>query len=126
MKYLESFCYAKAKEIGRCELENSVILIQPFITESMETDLMDDLETIKILLSTLGFPIFEEIKKSQVQEVFICKRKDAYAEGMVSDRNWFSSTITTTFYNISIEELWVNINVSWFVLYNYNNFHIVW
>ncbi len=81
VKYLESFCYAKAKEIGRYELENSVIPTQPFITESMEADLMDDFESIKILLSTLGFPIFEEIKKSQVNEVFICKGKDAYAEG---------------------------------------------
>lgn len=81
VKFLESFCYGKAKEIGRCEIENSTIPTQPFITESMEADLMDDFDTIKILLSTLGFPIFEEIKKSQFKDILICKGKDAYAEG---------------------------------------------
>lgn len=81
VKYLESFCYMKAKEIGRCDLENSIVPTPPFITESMEADLIDDFETIKTLLSTLGFPIFEEIQKSKTKEVFICKGKDAYAEG---------------------------------------------
>jgi hypothetical protein len=81
VKFLEAFCYEKAKEAGRYELDNSNIPSQPFITEPMEADLMDDFETIKTLLSTLGFPIFEEIQKSKVKEFFICKGKDAYAEG---------------------------------------------
>ena len=81
VKYLESYCYEKAKEIERYEIENSSIPTKPFITESMEADLMDNFETIKVLLSTLGFPIFESVTKEEFKEVFICKGKQAYAEG---------------------------------------------
>ncbi len=43
--------------------------------------LFDDL---KILIAALGFPIFEESKKEQ-GNIFICKRKDVYAEGEYSE-----------------------------------------
>ncbi len=41
----------------------------------------DNFETIKILASTLGYPVFDEIKKPKTKEIIICKGKDAYAEG---------------------------------------------
>ena len=54
----------------------------------MEADLLDNYDTVKILLATLGYPIFEEIKKSleKKKEILFCKGKDANAEGdMVDD-----------------------------------------
>jgi hypothetical protein len=57
------------------------------MTESMEADLLDNFETIKILLATLGFPIFEEIRKStsKKKELLYCKGKDAIAQGEMID-----------------------------------------
>lgn len=85
VKFLESFCYSKANEIGRYELENQTVPVQPFITESMKADLMDDFETIKILLSTLGYPIFEEVSKTKSKDILVCRGKNAYAEGEYID-----------------------------------------
>lgn len=53
----------------------------------MEADLLDNFDTIKVLLSTLGFPIFEEIRKStsKKRDLLYCKGKDASAQGEMID-----------------------------------------
>lgn len=87
VKYLEHVCINAANEIGRYETDNQTAPAKPYVTESMEADLMDNFETIKILLSTFGFPIFEEIRKSTIskKEILYCKGKDAAAEGEMID-----------------------------------------
>lgn len=88
VKYLEYLCIKNANEIGRFDTENLATPAKPYITESMEADLLDNYDTVKILLATLGYPIFEEIKKSleKKKEILFCKGKDASAEGdMVDD-----------------------------------------
>jgi hypothetical protein len=87
VKYLEYLCIKSAMEIGRYETENQTMPAKPYITESMEADLLDNYETIKILLSTLGFPIFEELRKvvEKSKEILYCKGKDALAEGDMLD-----------------------------------------
>lgn len=86
VKYLEYLCIKTANEIGRYDTDNQATPSKPYITESMEADLLDNFETIKILLSTLGYPIFEEIRKSIKQkEILYCKGKDAKAEGEMID-----------------------------------------
>lgn len=87
VKYLEYLCIKNANEIGRYDTDNQATPAKPYITESMEADLLDNFETIKVLLSTLGFPIFEEIRKSTIKkkEQLFCKGKDAFAEGQMID-----------------------------------------
>jgi len=54
----------------------------------MEADLLDNFDTIKILLSTLGFPLFESIAKNSTSsdnESFYCKGKFTEAEGNYID-----------------------------------------
>jgi hypothetical protein len=87
VKYLEHICIKAANEIGRYDTDNLSIPAKPYITESMEADLLDNFETIKILLSTLGFPIFEEIRKSlsKKRDLLFCKGKDAIAQGEMID-----------------------------------------
>ena len=87
VKFLEYLCIKHANEIGRYETDNQSTPSKPYITESMEADLMDNFETIKILLSTLGFPIFEEIRKATLKkkELLYCKGKDAIADGDMLD-----------------------------------------
>ncbi len=51
----------------------------------MEADLYDNFETIQILASTLGYPVFDEIRRPKTKEIITCKGKDAYAEGEYSE-----------------------------------------
>jgi hypothetical protein len=81
IKYLEWFCHMEAEKVARYCLENSSIPSKPYISESMEADLLDNYETIKILVSTLGYPIFDYIKKPVNEEILLCKGKDGLAEG---------------------------------------------
>lgn len=81
-KYLEWFCYNEAKKAERYKLENVTAPTEPFISEAMRADLLDNFETIRVLLSTLGFPLFDPIRKpASSRRILYCKGKDAYAEG---------------------------------------------
>lgn len=81
IKFLEYHCYKEAKNAGRFVLENSTIPNRPFVPEAMQADLLDNFETIKILVSTLGFPIFDHIRKPDKKDILYCKGKEAFAEG---------------------------------------------
>jgi hypothetical protein len=61
IRYLEWYAIGQAKETGRYELENENSASKPFITEPMEADVLDAFETASVLLSTLGFPLFENV-----------------------------------------------------------------
>ncbi|MFA6186584.1 MAG: GIY-YIG nuclease family protein [Phycisphaerae bacterium] len=81
IKYLEWLCYQQAGNTGRYQIDNSTTPTKSHITESMEADMLDHFETMKILVSTLGYPIFDEIQKPTTKDVLTCKGKDACAEG---------------------------------------------
>ena len=82
VKFLESFSYEQAKEAGRYLLENNTIPTKSYVPEATEADLMDNFDTIRTLVSTLGYPFFDVIKKSEKKkDVLVCKGKNAYAEG---------------------------------------------
>ena len=81
IKYLEWLCYEKASKANRYILENSNSPTKPHISESVEADLCDNYETIQILASTLGYPVFDEIKKPSKNNIIACKGKAANAEG---------------------------------------------
>jgi hypothetical protein len=86
VKYLEHHCLAQADKIGRYKTDNGKDSQRPSIPETREHDLLDNFETMKILLATLGYPIFEEKRKSKsTKEIFFCKGKDALAEGEFTD-----------------------------------------
>ena len=81
IKFLEWLCCEVAIKANRYVLENANSPAKPHVSESVEADLYDNFETMQILASTLGFPVFDEIKKPKNQEIIVCKGKDAYAEG---------------------------------------------
>lgn len=81
VKYLESYSYQEVQKVGRFRLENASNPTTPYISEPMEADLMDNFDTIKVLASTLGYPLFDQIKKPVKKDVLVCKGKEAYAEG---------------------------------------------
>lgn len=83
IEYLEQLAIAKAIEADRYELENGVSPRQFKVPETLEADLLDNFDTIKILLSTLGFTLFESVVKQPKRSkyTYFCKGKDANAEG---------------------------------------------
>jgi hypothetical protein len=81
IKFLEWLCCETASTANRYILENGNTPTKPHITEPVEADLYDNFDTIKILASTLGYPVFDQIKKPKPKEIIICKGKDALAEG---------------------------------------------
>ncbi|MBK6328896.1 MAG: GIY-YIG nuclease family protein [Chloroflexi bacterium] len=81
IKYLEWLCYIEAQSTGRYSLENSNIPSRPYVSEPMEADLRDNFETIKLLVSTLGHPIFDKIAKPTKKKLIYCVGKDASAKG---------------------------------------------
>jgi hypothetical protein len=87
VKFLEYFSVKTAKEINRYDLENLTVPTKEHISESMEADLLDNFDTVKVLLSTLGFPIFEEIRdiNKKQKEILYCSGKNAVAKGELID-----------------------------------------
>ncbi len=85
-KYLEHYCLNKAQEFGRYNTDNDTGSKKPSLPESREYDLLDNFDTLKILLATLGYPLFESKRKAiSKKETFICKGKKAIAEGEMTD-----------------------------------------
>ncbi len=86
-KYLEHIAIDQAKDSNRYETENMTAPSKPFVTESMEADLLDSFDTIKILLSTLGFPVYDKVGKEQItsKEVLYLNGRNINAEGDLID-----------------------------------------
>jgi hypothetical protein len=87
VKYLEHLAVKIAQEVNRYKTENSTIPSAPHITESIEADLLDSFETIKVLISTLGYPIFDAINKKEIarKELFFINSRGVKAEGDLID-----------------------------------------
>jgi len=81
IKFLEWFCCDRAVKANRFLLENGNSPNKPHVSESVEADLYDNFETMQILISTLGYPVFDEIRKPNKRELIFCRGKDALAEG---------------------------------------------
>lgn len=86
-KYLEHIAVYQAKESNRYETDNQIAPSKPFVTESMEADLLDSFDTIKILLSTLGFPVYDKVGKEQItsKELLLLNGRNIKAEGDLID-----------------------------------------
>jgi hypothetical protein len=88
VKYLEHIAIKMAQDVNRWQLENGVNTNMPFVTESIEADMLDCFETTKILLSTLGFPLFDSISRENnrvAEDIYKMKSKEALAEGNLID-----------------------------------------
>jgi len=81
VKFLEWHCYQEAAAAGRFAVDNSTVPTKSHVSESMEADLLDHFETLRILSGTFGYPLFDHIKKSGDKNLLICKGKKAMATG---------------------------------------------
>lgn len=81
VKYLEWYCHQEAVSTGRFKVDNSTVPTKSHVSESMQADLMDHFDTLRILTSALGYPLFDKIQKAAPQDQLICKGKKALARG---------------------------------------------
>ena len=82
-KYLEWYGIKKAKEVGRFTLDNANEGGEPFVTEPMLADLMDAFDTLNILTSALGYPLFEARPQATDTDVFVLIGGDYAASGQL-------------------------------------------
>jgi len=69
IKYIESRLYEIAIEVNRYDLENGNCPPRPKISESDQAEMEEFISNIGLLVNTLGFRIFEELRKTnQTQE----------------------------------------------------------
>lgn len=87
VKYLEHLAIKRAQESSRFYTENDKIPAAPFVTESMEADLLDSFETIQVLLETLGYPLFDTVEEEPTtqKESFKLEGRGIKANGDLVD-----------------------------------------
>ena len=68
VKYLEHLAVKRAQESSRFYTENDKVPAAPFVTESMEADLIDSFDTIQVLLETLGYPLFDTVEEEPTSQ----------------------------------------------------------
>lgn len=84
-KFLEWYCWSKAKQIGRYEVVNGNEPTKSSVPEAVEADLLDNFEAIRILVSTLGYPVLEEVQHVNKADLLYCEAKGAKAKGEYTD-----------------------------------------
>ena len=77
---MEAYSAEIVNNAKRYHLENSTKPVKPHISESAEADLQDNFDTIRLLVSTLGYPVFEEMPKVRADETLECRGKKAVAK----------------------------------------------
>jgi len=86
VKYLENICHQEALNVKRCVLINSTSPTGARMSEMDLADITDYFNNLKILISTLGFPIFDSIgNESEAKNIYFCKGPHANARGEYTD-----------------------------------------
>ncbi len=87
-KFLEHYCLKIAKKVGQYKVINNTGSRKPSISESRQADLLDNFDTIRILVGTLGFQLFDDKRGTtelSENEIFYCKGKEAQAQAILKD-----------------------------------------
>lgn len=83
--FLEWQCIKEAKQVGRYQLENGNGGSKPHTTAPLEADCLEIFDTMRVLVATLGHPIFEAVAKpvgeANTKELFFCTAGGANARG---------------------------------------------
>lgn len=85
--FLEWHCLKVASEVGRYVLDNGNAGSKPHTPAPLEADCLEIFETGGILLSTLGFPLFDPVIRASGRpgDVFYCTAAGANGRGMLTD-----------------------------------------
>ena len=98
VKYFESFCIEKATEAERYVLDNKKKSNRPNVSEGQEADIETYYEDLKLLIATIGFPVFDKI--SEGKKLYYFSRKGYKAKGEFTNEGFLvkkGSTISKEF-----------------------------
>ena len=88
ISFLEHYCLLKVREFDRYDSKENIQSPKKLsISESTKSDLLEDFETIKTLLTFLGYPLLESLRKD-TKQILICKNSEGVAEGEVLDEGF--------------------------------------
>ena len=84
--FLEWYCLQATRKAGRYADENGNSGSKPHTPAPLEADCLEIFETGQALLATLGYPVFDAVRKpaasSDAEEVFYCKASGADGRGL--------------------------------------------
>ncbi|WP_018248784.1 GIY-YIG nuclease family protein [Orenia marismortui] len=84
VRFLEYKLYEIAEKVGRFKIENATIPKCPSISESDKAEMKEFIYNVKLLVNTLGYKVFEEIKEVSQKKVsyfYINAARGADAKG---------------------------------------------
>ncbi len=87
IKYLENHASEKAKIVNRCVLENSNTPAKSSLTDQDRDFVLRFFDELKIIIATLGYPIFEQTKRTK-RNMYYCKSKNADAIGEYTEEGF--------------------------------------
>ncbi|MCR9132386.1 MAG: GIY-YIG nuclease family protein [bacterium] len=120
IKYLESRLHEIALKVNRYELENGNVPQRSNISEADQAEMEEFLDNIKLLVNTLGFKIFEELRKDQSIEeqikttFYITAARGADAKGQMTNEGFVvlkGSKIANSITN-SFPKNWITLRES--------------
>lgn len=89
VKFLESYCHDEANKISRTEIMNSCSPTRSLLSPQERDFSLQFFDEIKLILGTLGYPIFDKIRKAKSEEgIFYCNGKDAEARGNLTEEGF--------------------------------------
>ena len=90
--FLEWHCIKEAKQVGRHQLENGNGGSKPHTPAPLEADCLEIFDTMRVLVATLGHPMFEAIAKpageTSNKDLFFCTANGANARGEYTDEGF--------------------------------------
>lgn len=118
IKYLESRLYEIAIEINRYEILNSQIPTKSSVSESDQAEMEEFLNNVRLLINTLGYNIFEEIRQKtkdgideELNTFYIEAARGAKAKGQMTNEGFAvlkDSEIATSITN-SFPKNWIKL-----------------
>ena len=89
--FLEWLGIKDAKTAGRYALDNGNAGARPHTPAPLEADCHEIQDTVRVLLTTLGYPVFEAVGKSATQESaqeFFCRANGAEGRGLYTSEGF--------------------------------------
>ncbi len=90
--FLEWLSIKAATDAGRYSVENGNSGSRPYTTPPLEAECHELHETLRILLATLGYPVFEPLAKPNIKAndggLFYCKASEADARGLLTEEGF--------------------------------------
>lgn len=90
VKFLESLAVERAKSAGRMTIENANIPARNNLSASKTADAEEFFAYANLLISTIGFPVFEKVDTERVEEdeLWFCSNKNTKAKGIYDEHGF--------------------------------------